>query len=249
MRKIILTLTAIFTCTTVHAATETINWYMDGNTYATTQCETGSDIILPQTPYKYGYTFQGWDGYVPVEYLKSTGTQYIDTGIKVNSDYSVEVKGIFNCGQVALGQENDSFNRGHFSLAIACSSDGSCWGKCFGNTTANQLGINSSQIFTLKINKTGIYNGGVQKISVSEPPFKIVATKNLLLFATKEPPYGWSSDTFVYVKIWDDNNMLIRHFIPVLNSNGTPCMFDKVENKLYYNQGTGDFIAGPKINE
>lgn len=236
-------------CAIAHAATETINWYMDGNTYATTQCETGSDIILPQTPYKYGYTFQGWDGYVPVEYLKSTGTQYIDTGIKVNSDYSVEVKGIFNCGQVALGQENDSFQRGNFVLAIACGNQGSSWGKYFGDTTATQLGINSSQIFTLKINKTGIYNGDVQKISVSEPPFKIVATKNLLLFATKSSYLGWSSDSFVYVKIWDDNNMLIRHFIPAIDSNGTPCMFDKVENKLYYNQGTGDFIAGPKINE
>ena len=249
MKRIIFLLTAIFMCITAHAKTETINWYMDGNTYATTQCETGSDIILPQTPYKYGYTFNGWIGYTPIEYLESTGTQWIDTGIKVNSDYSVEVKGIFNCGQVALGQENDGFNRGNFSLAIACSSGGACWGNCFGNTTLYQVGTNSSQFFTLKINKTGIYNGDVQKISVSGPSVKIFATKNLLLFATKEPTYGWSSDIFVYVKIWDDNNTLIRYFIPVIDSDGVPCMFDKVEGKFYYNAGTGDFIAGPVITE
>ena len=30
---------------------------------------------------------------------------------------------------------------------------------------------------------------------------------------------------------------------------GTPCLYDKVERKFYYNAGTGQFIAGPVIGE
>ncbi len=38
-----------------------------------------------------------------------------------------------------------------------------------------------------------------------------------------------------------------KYFIPILDINGTPCMYDKVEDKFYYNAGTGQFIAGPAI--
>lgn len=41
-----------------------------------------------------------------------------------------------------------------------------------------------------------------------------------------------------------DNNDLVRDFIPVLDNNGIACLFDKVENKYYYNQGTGEFLYG-----
>lgn len=34
---------------------------------------------------------------------------------------------------------------------------------------------------------------------------------------------------------------LLRNFIPVLDPEGTPAMLDKVEEKLYYNQGSGQF--------
>lgn len=38
-----------------------------------------------------------------------------------------------------------------------------------------------------------------------------------------------------------DNSQLIRNLIPVLDPEGTPAMLDTVENKLYYNQGSGQF--------
>ena len=44
-------------------------------------------------------------------------------------------------------------------------------------------------------------------------------------------------------KIWNDN-ILVRDFIPVLNKAGVPCLYDKVEEKFYYNQGEGEFLYG-----
>ena len=40
-----------------------------------------------------------------------------------------------------------------------------------------------------------------------------------------------------YFKIYD-NDVLVRDFIPVLDSNKKPALYDKVEGKFYYNQGT-----------
>lgn len=37
-------------------------------------------------------------------------------------------------------------------------------------------------------------------------------------------------------------NTLINHFIPTLDSTGTPCMFDLVSRQPFYNSGTGDFL-------
>ena len=51
-----------------------------------------------------------------------------------------------------------------------------------------------------------------------------------------------------YFKLYNDG-VLIRNFIPVLDKNGTPCMYDKVTGQFFYNAGTGNFIAGPVITE
>jgi hypothetical protein len=32
--------------------------------------------------------------------------------------------------------------------------------------------------------------------------------------------------------------------IPVIDKDGVACMYDKVSGEFFYNQGTGDFIAG-----
>lgn len=43
------------------------------------------------------------------------------------------------------------------------------------------------------------------------------------------------------VKMWNSNNILVKHFIPVLhyvNNQYVPCLYDKVNNNYIYNLGT-----------
>jgi hypothetical protein len=42
-----------------------------------------------------------------------------------------------------------------------------------------------------------------------------------------------------------ENENLKINFIPCLDSTGTPCMFDTVTQKPFYNNGTGDFLYPP----
>jgi len=46
-----------------------------------------------------------------------------------------------------------------------------------------------------------------------------------------------------YCKIWD-NDTLVRDFIPVVDSGGVACLYDKIDKKIYLNIGTGAFMAG-----
>jgi hypothetical protein len=41
----------------------------------------------------------------------------------------------------------------------------------------------------------------------------------------------------------------IARFIPVVDNNDRPAMFDEVGNKLYYNLGAGEFMPGPRKDE
>ena len=100
MKKLVAGLFAIFT-TVSFADTETINWYVDGNTYTQTTCQTGGDVILPTAPTKRGYVFKGWhENYIPIEYLESSGTQYIDTDFipQIGTKLQIRVTLLSGCG-------------------------------------------------------------------------------------------------------------------------------------------------------
>nr|MBQ0091308.1 InlB B-repeat-containing protein [Candidatus Enterousia merdequi] len=236
---------------TVYADTETLNWYIDDNIYATTTCESGSDIILPTTPTKYGYTFKGWRSYIPIKYLANTDSQFIDTNIHMNSNWSATIIGSFTgFGCTIMGDTGSSFSNGMFRLFPAGSSGDSAWGGTSTSTISNKMHLsnNINTLHTITIDKYRIVVDNQETNFFSPPYGETVSNKNFRLFRT-----GGSYDRCIsrihsfYIK--DNSDNLIMDLIPVLDENGIPCMFDQVEGKFYYNAGTGDFIAGPVIDE
>ena len=95
MKKFLLTLCAIFMCIGAIAETINLHWLNDnGTTYTESTCTVNDDLIIPTTPpTKYGYTFTGWGllPFTPIEYLESTGTQYIDTGVIADENTQIQL--------------------------------------------------------------------------------------------------------------------------------------------------------------
>lgn len=61
MKKFLVFLVAIV-IGTAFAETINVNWKVGDTTYSTSTCESGGNLIIPQTPpTKYGYTFVGWN--------------------------------------------------------------------------------------------------------------------------------------------------------------------------------------------
>ena len=209
----------------------------------TTTCTIGGDVILPQTPHKYGYTFNGWGAnYIPIEYLESTGTQYIDTGYIPNDKTTFRVK-------VMLTEFTDAIIVGY------ANSPEFYRVFCYSNKIYVDYGIGPSRIAGLTCVKNQLYD-----ITIGPLYVKDNITDNIILGQKISTSFQGSFPLYIcdpradrqtkakmyLVQIYQDN-ILVRDFIPVLDGNGTPCMYDKVENKFYYNAGTGQFIAGPVI--
>ena len=248
MKRFLILLSILF-CTTVFA--HTIEWYVDGTLLSTTTCESGDNITPPTAPTKFGYTFKGWGNYAPIEYLESTGTQWVDTGIAItNATLYTEIMPMRTFIKNSIIGYN--YNNGAHRLSLG--------GNSSGNITLGYGDSNSSYQYInfLKLDeKTAIKIQYLKDIVY-------LSANDVILFTA----YGTRSDPinifvngvnalsntsglngrFFSAKIWNnDTGVLVRDFIPVIDPTGTPCMYDKVENKFYYNAGTGDFIAGPVI--
>ena len=250
MKKILIILSVLF-CTTVFA--HTIEWYVGDTLLSTTTCESGDNITPPTVPEKFGYHFKKWLPYkARIEYLESTGTQYIDTGYIPNTNTTV-VLGFVTQGSWVFGQRTAAYttdalglltNNGAFvlytpGLEIRFDSSSIKYNKKYIVTANKNTFIVLSDIGEKLVEKAGTATSLNAKYPLVL--FGLVSGGSYSL--------GNSGIKIYYFQIYD-NDILVRDFIPVLDKDGVPCMYDKVEErKFYYNAGTGQFIAGPVIGE
>ncbi|MBO7509428.1 MAG: InlB B-repeat-containing protein [Alphaproteobacteria bacterium] len=254
MKKILFLLFVVLPIRIGAADTVNINWMVGDSVYDTTTCTVGGDIILPTAPTKRGHTFLGWATiYTPIEYIESTGIQYIDTGELLNANSKIETK--FSCnasGNYAVfGAGNGSaFNTGELSLFWSGSRLEVV--RPTSNTGSDVLRPNNS--VSSYVPQEVSYDRSVLTIDNSSYASNWYAdyqgVNSMYIFGI----HRTSSNKFIgdmrlyYFKLYE-NNALVRDFIPVLDSHGIPCMFDKVSKTFFYNAGTGDFVAGPVITE
>lgn len=252
MKRFVLILFAIFTCVIANAEQITINWLNEDKTInQITTCTVGGDVVMPNNiPQKRGYIFKGYvDNYTPVEYIESTGSQYIDTGYYANQNTGVKTKinitrltyvysGLFggypnkSFGFIYGNRDNDNFVFGNQIMSIPKRL-----------TTGNNIDI--------LINKNMMsYNMNDNQYGVSAPGATFKCSYTFLIFTAKDTGSGTNMPALpyklYYFQIYD-NDVLVRDFIPVVDSRGVACLYDKVEHKFYYNAGSGEFIAGPEI--
>ncbi len=241
MKRFVLLITALLLCGI--AAAHTINWRVDGNIYQTTTCDSGESITPPTAPTKYGYHFKEWISATPIEYLESTGGQWIDTGFIPDNNTGIEIK----IQNLAGNSENYFFGAGQ--SAFVRSFESYIWGSTlqftYSSVTANALPDNTPFILNWRKNVLH-YIQNNNDVLINLPTSSFVSPYSMYLFAIHRASYSTGRSRIYYCKLYD-NHVLVRDFIPVLDKDGVPCMYDKVEGKFYYNAGTGQFIAGPVL--
>ena len=187
--------------------------------------------------------------------MESTGTQWIDTGVvlfPISYELKLQIKNI-ETNQAFLGTLKNGATTGNdyeYQIGVA---------KYF--YLVNTVAVISNEMPTTEIyNIVGkidslstvnfIKNNG-HNLEISRTAVRDITPINPILIFNRYSAntMQYASDIKLYsAKFWQDD-ILVRDFIPVLDKDGVPCMYDKVEHKFYYNAGTGDFIAGPIIGE
>ena len=187
--------------------------------------------------------------YTKLEYIESTGTQYINILIKPSTaDTKIECEAMYmgsnsyaNLFGIRTGGSSSrdfyQFNKTGTANQYRwiCGRGGDAY---FTNTNltektrllfeGNKCYINDALIVT-----SGSSNSGA----------------NLFLFARNNEGVGvdqygnWRLYSFKIYK----NNELVRDFIPVKTTDGDICLYDLISKTFYMNRGSGSFIAGPEI--
>lgn len=192
----------------------------------------------------------GAEGLQAVEYLESTGNQWIDTGLNADDKLSVEIK----CRFLESGVQNifgalagDSSNpiRHHLTARINNASSASFEymvknvAQSFGNDSPLEPHIH----FFDAQNKTYSLDDG-KPAGLSAGDFDCRA--NYYLFGRNALNYtGLNNVTLgrvrlYYAKFWrfeNGHNTLVGDFVPAVDANGAGCLYDYVSGQAFYDAG------------
>lgn len=191
--------------------------------------ERGTEILFQKQRYKR-----------EVAYLECTGTQYINTGFTPNQDSGA----ILDFQATSDLTTNQMFGGRYTSTSRAFSWEiiGGAW--TFGYKKRIDTGITADdKRHTVQIDKNICALDGVTIWEATYSEFNCYRTIGIgrVRAATSTIYKG-------YLKIYSckiyDNGVLVRDYIPVLDWNDVPCMYDKVTDELFYNQGTDEFLYG-----
>ena len=186
-------------------------------------------------------------GYTPLEYIESTGTQYINTGIMTSGPgLSTEVKLELTTNSKAEQAIIGCANGGRYEVYFhgeeigLYHNNGETWqgavfvAQYYPNVIYTLKGKMTDSSITQEINGVqSSYTGVISQLSEAE----------VTLFRHNSR-YAMSAKAY-YVKIWQ-NDILVRNFIPARrDSDGVLGMYDTISNTFFTNAGTGEFIAGP----
>lgn len=184
--------------------------------------------------------------YIELEYIESTGTQYIDTLIKETEAYMFEFEFTplqFNGSQrygSYLSGTIDNFTIGDFdSLTVKYlrhrTTDVS--------KTINVSAVNKN-IFSMMDNVVNV-NG----VTISRSTTNSLGTGSSNIFILTGSDKRTTIAKIYSLKLYDSSKQLLRDLISVRRkSDNEICMYDKVTKQFFTNQGTGIFIAGPEVN-
>ena len=191
------------------------------------------------------------EGYTQVEYLESSGTQYIDTGINdiTNSEFEVvaqqtSITGAFPTIMGALDSDSN-----YKVICGLSTSNNTFYSQCGGpngfivssvpndtqkhtfkvTTTTNQQ--------TLQIDDTAVVIGNYAITSTTGYPLTICARN-------KDTVSNFTNQKVFSVRI-KKSGTLVCNLIPARrNSDNVLGMYDTVTGNFLTNAGTGDFVAG-----
>ena len=181
-----------------------------------------------------------------IEFLESTGTQWIDTGVIATENTRVKAtlmtlstnnKNWFGGQVTGLGSNANGFCfNAYASSRVELVFGGSGWVVPAVSDIVNR-------IFTLDFSKDGVVIDGIT-----------VATPSYTTFAQQTAPIAIfvrvGGSAYVNGRLYAfqiyQNGILVRDYIPVRKGT-VGYLYDRVSGKLFGNAGTGDFVLGPDV--
>lgn len=190
-------------------------------------------------------------GFTRVEYIESTGTQYIDTGFKPNQNTRVVIDarvltldnatslGVALCSVVGSGYYYTLFvsNNGRIGSRFATFE--------IKHFEAGAPDWNVRQVYDKNRSETTVSN---YTVTSSYTTFQM----NHTLFLCARNNAG-KADSYCVMRIYStqiyEYDTIKYDLIPCINPDGEVGLYDNINSVFYGNLGTGVFVAGEVVNE
>lgn len=175
-------------------------------------------------------------GYTQLEYIESSGTQYIDTGIAVNNNNSFEFEAAF------LSGNSDAYFISQGNVFLRISTASMTWytrNYHYLTSMSTEVFYNISCGFNfLKVNGTDI---------TGTADSDIVSGTNVCIFAKNDGSAKCKSK-LKRIKIFNPSSDLVFDGIPCKrNLDGIIGIFNRVGQNFITNSGTGTFSSGQEL--
>ena len=177
-----------------------------------------------------------------LEYIQSSGTQYINTGFKPNNNTRV-VMDLLYTGNESISNEFGAWNSSNNASFICLTTGKNNLYPFYGNTS-KQVSANRTVRHTVDMDKNVVKMNGTTMITFDQMSFQCIYPMFLCCFNNAGATENMTSMRIYSCQIYD-NGTLIRNYIPAKLSDGTVGLYDKLNGLLYINSGTGTFEAGP----
>lgn len=176
-------------------------------------------------------------GYTPLDYIETTGTQYLDTGFIPNQDSRIVCEFMYAGGDGIYGSRTSTAANNFALRAIS-----GVWQPGYRTLGSTGIAFDTTGWHVADQNKNLFYVDGVLGYEFEYADF--TSPKSIILGginANNKVYYG--KGRYRSCKIYD-NDVLARDFIPCANADGDIGMYDTLNATFYGNSGSGEFIAG-----
>ena len=197
-------------------------------------------------------------GYLTLDYIQGSGSQYINTGYTMNSGSTADFKAQF------LGAPANSSWHGVFGQRVTVSDKaGACvflyttggrttfWRTLNGDAnTSHAAAMNTD--YTFHIDKTGAAStvtGGSLDNAVLGTATTTACSGEAYIFNLNQGGSVWAATASAKMRLYhltfSENGELVRDFVPAMRpSDGAVGLYERIGGQFYGNDGDGEFIAG-----
>ena len=185
-------------------------------------------------------------GYKEVEYIQSSGTQYINTGFIPKYDSRIVLDAEVTNSSIAcalFGARSAASGTNPSANALFSLSGGAIRSDYYGSMVSSTTTVSGRTIFDKNKN---VVSFGSNTITNN----RSTASSNQTLFLFAVQTAG-SATLLATMKLYAcqiyDNGTLVRDFYPCTNESGAVGLYDLVGKQFYSNAGTGSFVAGAEV--
>lgn len=185
-------------------------------------------------------------GYTQLEYIESSGKQWINTGFNPKSTTRIKVSAKF------LGGATTSALFGARGTASGTDPKSFTFLVVSQKPRSDYFGSSKTGAHTVSTSRVEIdWNKNVCSIdsdTITHTATSAVSNQALYIFAVNT---AGSATLPASMRLYScaiyDNGTLVRDFVSCKNASGAVGLYDTVEGQFYANAGTGAFTAGPEV--